>query len=189
MPIYNAEEYEEAVERIKMKAAAMNIEMGECLSERAICEFEELCNITLPPAYRIFLKRVGDGCNDMFGGGCRLKALCEIERRDLSSPFMLDREWIWEDDKRPSDVIGEEIAAQVYQGEIELVDAGDCMSFNLIVSGKCRGEVWCFSDVGVQPCCERQDFLGWFELWLDNPDGVDYFKDYDYDADCGPNVL
>ena len=34
---------------------------------------------------------------------------------------------------------------------------------------------------GVQPCCERQDFLGWFELWLDNQDETDYYKDYVYD--------
>ena len=57
------------------------------------------------------------------------------------------------------------------------------MSYNLIVTGKCRGEVWDFADVGVQPCCERQDFLGWFELWLDDGDEVDYFKDYVYDGD------
>lgn len=55
------------------------------------------------------------------------------------------------------------------------------MSYNLIVSGKCRGEVWNFTDVGVQPCCERQDFLGWFELWLDCQDETDYFKDYVYE--------
>lgn len=50
----------------------------------------------------------------------------------------------------------------------------------MIVTGTCRGEVWNFTDVGVQPCCERQDFLGWFELWLDHQDETDYFKDYVY---------
>jgi len=55
------------------------------------------------------------------------------------------------------------------------------MSYNLIVSGKCRGEVWDFTDVGVQPCCERQDFFGWFELWLDEGEDADYFKDYVYE--------
>lgn len=38
-----------------------------------------------------------------------------------------------------------------------------------------------FSDVGVTPCCERKDFLGWFDLWLDMQDNVDYFKDYVYE--------
>ena len=40
--------------------------------------------------------------------------------------------------------------AKAFQGEIELIDFGDCDCYNLIVSGKCRGEVWNFSDVGVQ---------------------------------------
>ncbi len=26
-----------------------------------------------------------------------------------------------------------------------------------------------------------EDFLGWFELWLDEGDEADYFKDYVYD--------
>ena len=50
--------------------------------------------------------------------------------------------------------------------------------YGLIVTGACRGEVWNLSDVGAQPCCPRQDFLGWFELWLDNQEQTDYFKDY-----------
>ena len=75
-------------------------------------------------------------------------------------------------------IINEEMETKVYQGELELIDTGCCTSYNLIVTGKCRGEVWSFSDVGVQPCCERQDFLGWFELWLDCQDETDYFKDY-----------
>ncbi len=28
---------------------------------------------------------------------------------------------------------------------------------------------------------EKQDFLGWFELWLDYQDETDYFKDYVYE--------
>ena len=60
-----------------------------------------------------------------------------------------------------------------------------CISYNLIITGNHRGEVWNFTDVGVQPCCEPQDFLGWFELWLDNQNATDYFKDFVYDeADC-----
>ena len=80
----------------------------------------------------------------------------------------------------PEPVIREEIKTKVYQGELKLLDlgCGDC--YHLIVTGPCRGEVWNLSDVGAQPCCERQDFLGWFELWLDNQDRTDYFKDYLY---------
>lgn len=180
MPIYKPEEYEQVISRIQRKVAEKNIRLGECLSEETIVSFESKCGIELPKAYRMFLTNVGNGCPSMIDG-FRLKSLEEIKIQDLSHPFQFEQEWIWEDDDRPSDIIDEEIKNKVYQGEIELIDIGCGMSFNLIVSGKCRGEVWCFSDVGVQPCCERQDFLGWFELWLDNQDETDYFKDYIYE--------
>lgn len=177
MAIYKENEYKEVIKRIKQKIAELEIEMGETLSEEEISRFEEQCNIRLPEAYRLFLQEVGDGCEDMLDGFC-LNRLADIENADLSHPFLLEEAWIWEDDDRPQSIIREEMETEVYQGEFELIDIGDSISYNLIVTGKCRGEVWNFCDVGVQPCCERQDFLGWFELWLDNQDNTDYFKDY-----------
>lgn len=112
--------------------------------------------------------------------GFRLQCLQDIEKQDLSQPFMLEEAWVWEVDDRPSSVISQEIKDNVYKVEIELINLGCGMSYNLIVTGKCRGEVWNFTDVGAQPCCERQDFFGWFELWLDCQDETDYFKDYVY---------
>ncbi|MDE6054163.1 MAG: hypothetical protein K2G55_10460 [Lachnospiraceae bacterium] len=94
---------------------------------------------------------------------------------------MLEKFWLWEDDDRAADVIEAEMQNKVYRGNIELLYMGEAMSYNPIVTGKCRGEVWNFTDVDVQPCCEQQDFLGWFELWLDDQDETDYFKDYVYD--------
>lgn len=173
MPVYESKDYEKVIKRIQQKIAEKNIKMGECLSEEAIAEYEKYCKAELPQAYRMFLKNVGNGCEYF----CRLE---DIGRRDLSRPFMLEEVWIWEDDDRDSDIVYQEMEEKVYQGEIELKNLGCGMSYNLIVTGKCRGEVWNFTDVGVQPCCERQDFLGWFELWLDYQDEVDYFKDFEY---------
>ena len=93
---------------------------------------------------------------------------------------MLEDEWIWEDDDISQADLVKIIDAKL-NGQLELIDVGDGMTYNLIVTGQCQGEVWNFTDVGVQPCCERQDFLGWFELWLDMQDDVDYFKDYAYE--------
>lgn len=154
--------------------------MGECLSEEAIAAFEDCHKIQLPEAYRIFLKKVGDGCDHMLDRCC-LNRLENSLYQNLSEPFMLEKFWIWEDDDRESDIIASDMENKVYRGNIGLINTGCCISFNLIITGKCRGEVWNFTDVGVQPCCERQDFLGWFELWLDNQDETDYFKDYLYD--------
>jgi len=152
--------------------------MGNVLSEKEIVAFEELHCVHLPQAYRIFLKEIGNGC-DMIDG-FQLHPLADIEAQALSQPFMLEDEWIWEDDDMAwADLV--KIMDTKLKGQFELIDVGDGMSYNLIVTGQCKGEVWNFTDVGVQPCCERQDFLGWFELWLDMQDDVDYFKDYTYE--------
>lgn len=177
MPVYEPKDYEKVIKRIQEKVTARNIKMGECVLEEEIVEFERSCKVQLPQAYRLFLKNVGNGCGD----GFPLNRLQDIERKDLSRPFMLEDYWIWEDDEREADIIEKEMEEKVYQGEMELINMGDGMSYNLIVTGKCRGEVWNFTDVGVQPCCERQDFLGWFELWLDYQEETDYFKDFVYE--------
>lgn len=178
MPIYDPKDYQEVIARIQKKILEKNINMGECLSEEVITAFEKNCKIQLPQAYRMFLKYVGNGCHHH---DFHLTALENIEQTDLSHPFALEKAWIWEDDEGDDEVVEEEINTKVYQGEIELIDFGCCDYFNLIITGKCRGEVWNFTDVGVQPCCERQDFLGWFELWLDSQEETNYFKDYVYD--------
>lgn len=178
MPVYKKEQYGQVIVRIKEKIAALEINMGNPLAEEEILRFETHCNIRLPEAYRMFLKEIGNGC--VMIDGFRLMGIDEMDWEDLSRPFMLEKEWIWEDDTDfpEGNALTEAIELMAYNGEIELIDLGDAMSYHLIVSGKCRGEVWNFTDVGVQPCCERQDFLGWFELWLDHQEDVDYFKDY-----------
>lgn len=180
MPVYEPKDYEQVIDRIKDKIKMSGIKMGDVLSEEDIIHFEERCNVKLPQAYRIFLKEIGNGCRSMING-FRLNRLSDIEQKDLSRPFMLEKEWIWDNDDTDRNTLAEMIETKAYNGEIELINVGCCMSYNLIVTGKCRGEVWNFADVGVQPCCERQDFLGWFELWLDEQNEVDYFKDFIYE--------
>lgn len=180
MPIYEPRDFEKVIKRIQGKLTALNISMGQCLTEEEIASFEECQSIKLPQAYRVFLKSVGNGCKSMLDGH-RLNDLENCSHQVLSEPFLLEKFWLWEDDERDADVIEEEMRNKVYRGNIELINLGCGMSYNLIITGKCRGEVWNFTDVGVQPCCEQQDFLGWFELWLDNQDATDYFKDYVYD--------
>lgn len=175
MPIYEKEKYNEVITRIRSKIFQRDIVMGECLTENEILEFEKACNIRLPEAYRIFLQEIGDGCKML--DGFYLNSLKDIEKKDLSQPFMLQEAFIWEDEN----VTENQIRELTGNGHIELIDIGDCITYELLVSGKMQGEVWNFTDVGVQPCCERQDFLGWFELWLDEQNEVDYFKDYVYE--------
>ena len=170
MPVYEPKDYEKVIERIQGKLSERNIGMGKCLREDEIASFEDRYHVKLPQAYRIFLQRVGNGCAHMLDG-CQLNDLESCPHQELSKPFLLEKLWIWEEDERDSDAIEADMQNNLGCG----------MSYNLIITGNHRGEVWNFTDSGVQPCCEPQDFLGWFELWLDNQDTTDYFRDFVYD--------
>ena len=174
MPIYKPEEYDAVLERIKAAIKEQDIQMGPVLSEEDIHSFEQKYQITLPEGYRRFLLEVGDGC-DMFGGFDFLSLNTERDFQNFSMSFPFT-EYVIEDDEPLSDEFWE----QVTQGTLELIDIGDGQTFNLVITGPCQGEVWHFSEMGVQPCCQRQDFLGWFERWLTDGDDVDYFAEFPY---------
>ena len=91
--------------------------------------------------------------------------------------------WVWEDEEDEEQLSDESFERKLGNQGVELMDEGCGITYELITAGPCAGEVWSFSDVGVSPCCERQDFLGWFELWLDSDGDPDYFKDYVYEED------
>lgn len=75
MPVYEVNDYEAVIQRIQRKAEALQIKMGECLTEEAVAAFEERCKVRLPKAYRLFLKNVGNGCAHMFEG-CLVSSVC-----------------------------------------------------------------------------------------------------------------
>ena len=109
--------------------------------------------------------------------------LAEIEHKDLFRPLTLTDGWLWEVEEDEEQLSDESFERKLGNQGVELMDEGCGMTYELITAGPCAGEVWSFSDVGVSPCCERQDFLGWFELWLDGDGDPDYFKDYVYEED------
>ncbi|RLP06436.1 SMI1/KNR4 family protein [Propionibacterium australiense] len=203
MPIHDPKDYPQVLARIKDKIARQGIELGPVLTEAEIAAFERECRTRLPEGYRLFLQQIGDGCAAMIDG-FPLTRLADAERKDLSAPFRFVEYFVWEaegsltDDELDTEVnfaLGLQGADRVHvdrrkldewiewamgnQG-LQLIHVGCGRTFELITAGPCAGEVWDFADVGVEPCCERQDFLGWFELWLDDRDDVDYQKDFVY---------
>ena len=103
-----------------------------------------------------------------------LGAKREVE--NYGEPFRYQEYWVdWdnlEEDEEPP------FGNPFTSGTLELIDIGDGQTFELVITGPCRGEVWHFCELGVQPCCQRQDFLGWFERWLTDGDNVDYFAEF-----------
>ncbi len=90
----------------------------------------------------------------------------------IQNPFPFEKYWIWEDD------YDEQKIAQTVYGNIELMDIGDAQSWNVIVSGSQKGQMWMFSNVGIQPCAPPKGILEWFEFWLDGKE--DYFEGFEY---------
>lgn len=169
MPVYLSEQLDEVLLRIKDKVKKQGIKLGEPLSERQISTFERRNSISLPEAYRRFLREIGNGCRWRSGYQMiRLSAEEYISGAKLPFPFQTEQIWDEAERKREEN------------GTLLLIDVGCGQTFRLIVTGKCRGEVWYQSEMGIQPCCQRQDFLGWFEKWLDCGDGVCYFDEYPY---------
>jgi len=111
------------------------------------------------------------------------ESACNTRLPHLSLPMTLTDGWVWEDEEDEEQLSDESFERKLGNQGVELMDEGCGITYELITAGPCAGEVWSFSDVGVSPCCERQDFLGWFELWLDSDGDPDYFKDYVYEED------
>ena len=62
-----------------------------------------------------------------------------VKTKRLAAPFPFERECIWEaEDGAPDRARMQE----VLDGNLELIDVGCGQTFNLIVTGPCRGEVW-----------------------------------------------
>ena len=125
--------------------------------------------------YRRYPLEVGNGFS--WEGGHSFLSFPPERTGRLAAPFPFEREWVWEAEAGEPD---ETKMRPVLDGNLELIDIGCGQTFCLIVTGPCRGEIWHFTDVGIQPCCRRQDFLGWLEKWLDEGDDADCFAEYSY---------
>ena len=178
MPVYKSEEMDGVVTRVKEKVAEYQVSLGPVVPEETVCAFELAHGVILPEAYRRYLLEIGNGFEWEDYGFPFLTFPPEEKTDRLAAPFPFSEAWIWEAEEEPPEGADME---SVRDGNLELIDIGCCQTYNLILTGPCRGEVWAFADVGIQPCCQRQDFLGWFEKWLDHGDRVDYFEEYSCD--------
>lgn len=177
MPIDQQDQQDAVITRVKQKLANRQIAISPPMTPAQLEAVEAAQQIVLPQGFRRFLLEVGSQCT-MLGGYCLNEWIAKgIRGAILAKPFALETEWNWGDTEF-SDGEWAAMQATVTAGTLELIDVGCGQTFVLIVTGPCRGEVWQFCEMGVQPSCQRQDFLGWFERWLDEGDDVDYFAEY-----------
>ena len=182
MPIHNPNEYPAIIARLRTKLSEKSVVMGPTLDEAEIEAFEIACSTRLPEAYRLFLQQVGDGCDDtVLANGIgiySLKRLADTAVKDLSHTVTINDYWLWEAEEDEALLTNEAFDERLGNQGVLLLDQGCGDTYQLITACKWADEVWNFCDVGAGPCCERQDFLGWLELWVDSDFDADFFKDY-----------
>lgn len=120
----------------------------------------------------LFYTKVCNGCKMVDGFALFPMKDWRYDVQNLKKEFPFETYWIWEDD------YDEEKIKQIGNGTIELIDIGDGQSWNLIINGKEAGNMWFFTDVGLQPAAPSMSFLEWFEFWLDGKE--DYFYEFGY---------
>lgn len=161
----------EKIKRIQQKLLAMDIQCSEKLDPAVLQAFETEYHITLPEELRALYCEVCNGCAMIDGFPLRPIFEWKFHPEHLGKPFPFEQYWIWEDDYNASRI------RQTVYGNIELIDIGCGQSWNIIVSGPQKGQMWWFSDVGIQPCAPPKGFLDWFEFWLDG--NKDYFEGFE----------
>ena len=62
---------------------------------------------------------------------------------------------MWENEDNPD----QDLMKATYNGSILLLDLGDGETWNIIITGKERGQIWNFADVGITPCVPGRGFL------------------------------
>lgn len=114
-----------------------------------------------------FYTQICNGCQMIDGFALKSFEELQFDAEQIKNEFPFHDYWIWEDE--PDD----ELMKRIGDGNLELIDIGDCQTWNVILAGKEKGQMWQFSDVGIQPCVPGRSFLEWFEYWLDGNE--DYF--------------
>lgn len=159
---------ETAWKRIRKKLEAMGVAYEDRIRMDTIRRWEEKYHVVLPEELVMLYCEVCSGCAMI--DGFRLKGIeeWEIDENRIQQPFPFQQYWIWEEDHQENRLI------QTQYGNIELLDMGDSQSWHIIVDGPQRGQMWFFTDVGIQPCASPKNVLEWFECWLDGKE--DYFE-------------
>ena len=188
---------EKEVTEIKKIIESKKILTYPPLQKNEIKEFCEKYEVNLPEEYILFLTEIGDGWkktqNDVYST-INMNQLSESysEGENLKKEFPFVNGWIWEDegseewpqleneteDEYEQRLIALQESAQY--GQITLIDVEDGGSWNLIISGKCKGQIWFVCGEGVMPCTDRFTFFEWIRKWLN---GIKEIGDYLYIPD------
>ncbi|MEV0568200.1 HEAT repeat domain-containing protein [Dactylosporangium sp. NPDC050588] len=140
--------------------------------EAAVTAFEERHEVTLPPAYRLFVTELGGGgagpgywtCDlseECWAGQCPPGHLAE------PSPYLPGPRYFGDWQQRYEDPPGPD--RNFLQGTVSVAAYGCGLLTQLVVTGRARGRLFNVdvdSEAGPY-VVEDADFLAWYERWLD----------------------
>ncbi|MCH9681224.1 MAG: HEAT repeat domain-containing protein [Deltaproteobacteria bacterium] len=149
--------------------------LGERAADADVAAFEAARGVTLPADYRAFITTVGHGGAGPYYG---LYALDQWDRErddpveDLGAPCPLHPATLppgsgWLEALMP-DLDPDLALDRCLQGTMSIGTQGCSGAIQLVVSGTARGRVLYVDLQGGRPYFpEHDDFLGWYERWLD----------------------
>ena len=166
-------------------------ELNEPLTNARLDDFEKRYRILLPPDYRLFLSKMGNGGAGPFYGIVELENSLytdmehrrEDEKTDPSLPFPHTApQYMFDAEAAGAGFDEEEFYAQWHdpvhvRGILRICNFGCGIFIDLVVNGAEYGNMWLsdiVNDYGIFPVGimddapdERIGFLDWYEQWLD----------------------
>jgi HEAT repeat protein len=142
-------------------------------SEAEVGAFEAAHRVRLPAAYRAFLLHVGHGGPGPFyglmtleqWGHARYEAIDDLDAECPLDPDTLPAGKDWLEALMPGE---DEAMDRALRGTLSLNTQGCSYYSQLVVTGPARGRVVYIDLDGGRPYFpEHDDFLGWYERWLD----------------------
>lgn len=161
------------------KIKELGIKVRPTVPMEKIKELEVQLAIKLPEDYVLFVTQIGDGWDKQVVKSSIWQEMQSIFSCEdlylLREPFPYTDTWIWEN-RETNPLPGEsdeewnkrvdELLRPKYYGNITLMRGNNAEKFHLVLNGKCSGEVWTFTDVGIAPCSPRISFSEWIAAWL-----------------------
>jgi len=167
-------DYTQDILRIKQKLKERKIELNEPVSIEVFQKIGAEYGITLSIELVLFYTQISNGLELGVSKWQILLTIETIKKRYINPEtirlkFPFSESWDWEEEPN------NDLTDTTYHGNITLVDEDDGREWNIIVTGDEKGQMWRCTNASTQPCEPRQNFLSWFEIWLDT-DG-DYYSE------------
>lgn len=159
----------EIIQQLHDKIDKLHLAMNPTISLKVVHNVESASGIKFPKEYVDFICEIGNGGQlpkrpDSAGILLPLKG-CDL--RQASQPFLHTETHMWRDDDYDYAKDPEKRVEESENGHFAFMECADGFTWDLIVTGKRRGEVWLFGADGMMRG-KGLGFLEWVQLYLED---------------------